>query len=108
MGAAEAKRKTEEMRVKMEEVKKKKEEEMAKKKEADAKRMEELKHANEVRKHLMKVRQATVDNFDTLKEELEKIMAAQLPNCGEQTEKVTKEAEQAVEMATKKLEAQSP
>merc|ERR1712146_47649 len=101
-----AKRKTEEMRIKMEEVKKKKEEEMAKKKEADAKRMDELKHANEVRKVLMKVRQATVDNFETLKEELEKIMAAEMPHCGEQAEKVTKEAEQAVEMATKKLEAQ--
>merc|ERR1712151_525690 len=99
--AAEAKRKTEEMRIKMEEVKKKKEEEMAKKKEADAKRMDELKHANEVRKVLMKVRQATVDNFDAVKEELEKIMAAELPHCGEQSDKVTKEAEQAVEMASK-------
>merc|ERR1712151_211799 len=103
--AAEAKRKTEEMRVKMEEVKKKKEEEMVKKKEADAKRMEELKHANEVRKVLMKVRQATVDNFDTLKEELETIMAAELPHCGEQSDKITKEAEPAVELASNKLEA---
>merc|ERR1711957_14244 len=93
----EAKNKMAEMQQKMAETKLKQEQ-------TAASRVVAIRAANEIRKIVMKVKQATADNFDDMQIELQAIMETEMPNCGEQTERISQECEQAVEVTRKRVE----
>merc|ERR1712039_325667 len=93
----ENKKKQEEAKQKVAEMQAKVAEQKAIQQKAAEARVAAIKSANEIRKIVMKVKQATADNFDEAQKELQAILEAELPNCGEQTERISQESEQAIE-----------
>jgi len=77
---------------------------MRKKREAEEIHRKEQAAALVVRKVIQRVRIATPENYDELRNELEKAQASQLEDMGSQAEKVGKEAETALQQAQQRID----
>jgi len=87
-----------------EELQRKKIEEQRARMEEMRQKQAETKACASVRKSLLKLKIAVPENFDALKEEVAKMLAAELDACGSQKAAVQEEADKAIDEASKKVE----
>eukprot|EP00927_Polykrikos_kofoidii_P013175 TRINITY_DN15719_c1_g1_i1.p1 TRINITY_DN15719_c1_g1~~TRINITY_DN15719_c1_g1_i1.p1 ORF type:complete len:950 (+),score=211.44 TRINITY_DN15719_c1_g1_i1:413-2851(+) len=101
------KNRMEEQRARMEMMKKQQEELLKKKIEMEldaAKKREEQRAVIQIRRVIQQLRMARPDNFVLIQHELEQMMKKELPNCGEQAERMTLELSQGFEQAKLRME----
>lgn len=87
-----------------EEEKKLREEQEIKRREVAAKR-DEAKSAVAIRRAFMRLHSATLDSFDTVKQELEELMLKEAPLLGSQLDKIQEEHQRVVDLASKRVDA---
>jgi len=95
--AAQAKQREEDMR-------RQREAEMQRKREEDERRRYEQHAALTARKAIQKIRFATPENYEELKLEVEQTLAAELPKCGAQGERIRQDADTTVQQAQQRVE----